>query len=37
VRLAGEQSLLVGFKSDVKHEVTPVTSGERFTLVTWFF
>jgi predicted 2-oxoglutarate/Fe(II)-dependent dioxygenase YbiX len=28
--------LLVAFRSDLLHEVTPVTAGERFTVVTWF-
>ncbi|MDP1569778.1 MAG: 2OG-Fe(II) oxygenase [Vicinamibacterales bacterium] len=27
---------LVAFRSEVLHEVTPVTSGVRYTLVTWF-
>jgi SM-20-related protein len=35
--LRGEGGLLVAFRSDVLHEVTPVTHGERFTFVTWFF
>jgi SM-20-related protein len=35
--LRGEEGLLVAFHSDVLHEVTPVTHGERFTLVTWFY
>jgi SM-20-related protein len=35
--LRGEEGLLVAFRSDVLHEVTPVTRGERFTLVTWFY
>lgn len=32
----GEPGLLVAFRSDTVHEVTPVTSGERFTVVSWF-
>lgn len=35
--LTGETGLLVAFPSDVRHEVTPVTSGERFTVVTWYY
>jgi predicted 2-oxoglutarate/Fe(II)-dependent dioxygenase YbiX len=35
--LRGEEGLLVAFRSDVLHEVTPVTHGERFTLVTWYY
>jgi len=31
-----ERGLLVAFGSDVIHEVTPVTHGERYTIVTWF-
>ena len=29
--------LLVAFRPDVVHEVTPVTFGQRFTIVSWFF
>jgi SM-20-related protein len=32
----GEPGLLVAFRSDTVHEVTPVTGGERFTVVSWF-
>lgn len=32
----GEPGLLVAFRSDTVHEVTPVTRGERFTVVSWF-
>ena len=34
--LQGENGLLVAFTSDTFHEVIPVTSGERFTIITWF-
>ena len=34
--LAGEKGLLVAFRSDLLHQVTPVTYGERFTMVTWY-
>jgi predicted 2-oxoglutarate/Fe(II)-dependent dioxygenase YbiX len=34
--LTGEPGLLVAFKADTFHEVVPVTSGERFTIVSWF-
>lgn len=34
--LAGETGLLVAFTAETLHEVIPVTSGERFTLITWF-
>jgi SM-20-related protein len=32
----GEAGLLVAFRSDTVHEVTPVTRGERLTVVSWF-
>jgi len=35
--LIGEEGLLIAFRSDVTHEVTPVTCGTRHTIVTWFF
>jgi predicted 2-oxoglutarate/Fe(II)-dependent dioxygenase YbiX len=35
--LAGETGLLIAFPSHVVHSVSPVTAGERYTLVTWFF
>jgi SM-20-related protein len=34
--LEAETGLLVAFRSDVVHEVQPVTSGERFTVVSWY-
>jgi len=34
--LEGETGLLVAFTSDTFHEVIPVTSGERFTIICWF-
>ena len=34
--LLGETGLLVAFKADTFHEVSLVTSGERFTMITWF-
>jgi SM-20-related protein len=35
--LIGERGLLVGFRSETPHEVKPITHGERFTIVSWFF
>jgi SM-20-related protein len=35
--LVGEQGLLIAFRSDVLHEVTVITGGERYSIVTWFF
>jgi len=34
--LAGEPGLLIAFPPHVIHSVSPVTSGERYTVVTWF-
>ena len=34
--LQGETGLLVAFTADTFHEVLPVTSGERFTIISWF-
>ena len=34
--LPGETGLLVAFSADTLHEVVPVTSGERFTIISWF-
>jgi SM-20-related protein len=31
-----EPGLLVAFRSDILHEVQPVTFGQRFTIVSWF-
>ena len=34
--LLGETGLLVAFTAETMHEVAPVTSGERFTVISWF-
>jgi SM-20-related protein len=34
--LSAEPGLLIAFPPSLVHEVTPVTSGERYTVVTWF-
>lgn len=34
--LPGETGLLVAFTADTMHEVSAVTSGERFTIISWF-
>ena len=34
--LKGEMGLLVAFVADTFHEVSLVTSGERFTIISWF-
>jgi SM-20-related protein len=33
--LVGETGLLVAFESGTTHSVTPITHGERYTVVTW--
>jgi SM-20-related protein len=35
--VTGAAGLLVAFRSDTVHEVAPVTRGERFTVVSWFY
>ena len=37
IPLAGETGLLIAFPSHLLHSVSPVTAGERYTLVSWFF
>ena len=32
----GKAGLLVAFRSDVFHQVSPVTRGERYTVVSWY-
>ena len=36
IPLDGEPGLLVAFRPELVHEVTPVTHGERYTIVSWF-
>jgi predicted 2-oxoglutarate/Fe(II)-dependent dioxygenase YbiX len=36
IPLAGEPGLLIAFRSDLLHEVTPVTRGQRYTIVSWY-
>lgn len=33
--LLGEPGMLVAFRSETTHEVTPVTHGERYSIVSW--
>jgi SM-20-related protein len=35
--LAAAPGLLVAFRSEVPHGVSPVTHGERYTIVSWYF
>ena len=32
----GEAGILIGFRSELTHEVTPVTHGDRFAIVSWY-
>jgi predicted 2-oxoglutarate/Fe(II)-dependent dioxygenase YbiX len=34
--MIGQEGTMIAFASDVLHEVTPVTDGVRYTVVTWF-
>jgi SM-20-related protein len=34
--VSGEAGTLVAFRSETTHEVTPVTHGERYAIVTWY-
>lgn len=34
--LPGEPGMLLAFRSETTHEVTPVTHGERYSIVSWF-
>jgi predicted 2-oxoglutarate/Fe(II)-dependent dioxygenase YbiX len=34
--LVGNPGALVAFRSETTHEVTPVTQGERYTIVSWY-
>jgi SM-20-related protein len=35
--LKSEPGLLIAFRSDVPHQVPPVTHGKRHTIVSWLF
>jgi SM-20-related protein len=35
--VTGETGSLIAFPSELVHEVTPVTHGERYTVVSWFY
>ena len=34
--IRGEPGMLVAFRSETTHEVTPVTHGERYSIVSWY-
>jgi len=35
-RMLGEPGTLIAFRSETTHEVTPVTHGERYSIVSWY-
>jgi predicted 2-oxoglutarate/Fe(II)-dependent dioxygenase YbiX len=37
LRIEGEVGKLIAFPSDLMHEVEPVRSGKRYSIVNWFF
>ena len=37
IPLGSDEGMLVAFRSDWIHEIKPVTSGRRYSIVTWFF
>ena len=34
--MRGEPGMLIAFRSETTHEVTPVTHGERYSIVSWY-
>ena len=34
--VAGEAGMLIAFRSETTHEVTPITHGQRFAVVSWY-
>jgi SM-20-related protein len=36
VRVVGEPGMLVAFPAETTHEITPVTHGERYSIVSWY-
>ena len=36
-RMVGEQGTLVAFRSETTHEITPLTHGERYSIVSWYW
>jgi SM-20-related protein len=36
ITVEGEEGMFVAFRSDWIHEVKPITSGRRYSIVTWF-
>lgn len=36
VRVVGEPGMLVAFRAETTHEITPVTHGDRYSIVSWY-
>ena len=36
VRVVGEPGMLVAFRAETTHEITPVTHGQRYSIVSWY-
>lgn len=36
-RIVGEPGMLVAFRAETTHEITPVTHGERYSIVSWYW
>jgi len=37
VRMVGEPGMLIAFRAETTHEITPVTHGERYSIVSWYW
>lgn len=37
VRFVGEPGMLIAFRAETTHEITPVTHGERYSIVSWYW
>jgi predicted 2-oxoglutarate/Fe(II)-dependent dioxygenase YbiX len=35
-RVVGEPGMLIAFRAETTHEITPVTHGERYSIVSWY-
>ena len=35
-RMVGEPGMLIAFRAETTHEITPVTHGERYSIVSWY-
>jgi SM-20-related protein len=36
-RMVGEPGMLIAFRAETTHEITPVTHGERYSIVSWYW